>query len=123
MAEGFARAYARSGTVDARSGGTQPFGHVSPKAIRLMAEKGIDISPHRSKPLDLEFADRADAFVTLCGPLDEACPARLAQKAVGWDVEDPARADEDAQRRIRDEIEGRVIALLKDWRVLRPGLG
>src|SRR5687768_4609830 len=99
MAEGFAKALSKPGMVDARSGGTAPFGTVSAGAIRLMAEKKIDISKHTSKELDLAFADNADAFVTLCGPLDDACPARIAKKAVSWDVGDPATPDSTEQRR------------------------
>lgn len=119
IAEGFARAYALPGTVDARSGGTAPFGRVSSSAVRMMAEKGIDISKHKSKPLDLAFAEKADAFVTLCGPLDGACPARLARRAVSWDVGDPDTTSIPAQRALRDDIEARVVALLASWKALR----
>lgn len=119
IAEGFAHAYARPGTVDARSGGTAPFGYVSPAAVRLMAEKGIDISKNTSKTLDLTFAERADAFVTLCGPLDGACPAHLASRAISWDVGDPGTSSVTAQRALRDDIEVRVIGLLRSWNALR----
>lgn len=121
MAEGFARALARPGSLDARSGGTAPFGMVSAHAVRLMAEKGIDISHHKSKPLDLEFAEDADAFVTLCGPLDDACPAHLAERAIEWDVGDPGGASVAEQRGMRDDIEKRVRDLLRDWGLLQDG--
>lgn len=119
IAEGFARAYARPGTVDARSGGTEPFGYVGAAAIRIMAEKGIDISKHTSKPLDLTFAEKADAFITLCGPLDGACPRHLAKRAVSWDVGDPGTTSTAEQRALRDDIEARVVDLLRSWNVLR----
>ncbi len=119
MAEGFAQAYARPGMVDARSGGTAPFGYVSPAAVRSMAEKGIDISKYKSKALDLDFAGNADAFVTLCGPLDGACPAHLASRAISWDVGDPGTSSVTAQRALRDDIEARVVALLRSWNALR----
>lgn len=122
MAEGFAIAYAKRGTVDVRSGGTRPFGHVNSAAIRLMAEKGIDISKHSSKLIDLKFADTADAFVTLCGPVDDACPARIAKKAIDWDLPDPGGLGPREQVQVRDDIEQRVIALLKDWNVLRASV-
>jgi arsenate reductase (thioredoxin) len=119
IAEGFARVYAREGSIDVRSGGTRPFGFVSPSAVRLMLEKGIDISKQTSKPLDLAFAERADAFVTLCGPLDDACPARLAQRAIDWNIPDPDSMDLAGQKRIRDEIEGHVKSLLRSWGLVR----
>lgn len=119
IAEGFAKTYAKPGMVDVRSGGTAPFGHISPAAARLMGEKGIDISKHESKPIDHEFALRADAFITLCGPLDDACPATVASRAIVWDVRDPGNASVLEQRQLRDDIEQRVISLLRSWNALR----
>ena len=119
IAEGFARAYAKPGTLDARSGGTSPSGIVHPGAIRLMREKGIDIGAQKSKPIDLAFADHADAFITLCGPMDDACPARIAKKAVDWNIPDPSWSTDDDQREIRDLLEGKVKGLLSDWGILR----
>lgn len=122
IAEGFARAYAQPGTVEVRSGGTQPAGFVHPAAIRIMREKGIDISRHASKAIDLGFADAAEAFITLCGPVDDACPARIAKRAVDWDTPDPSWSTEAEQRRIRDLIEERVKQLLRSLGALRPDL-
>lgn len=59
MAEGFARA---SG-VEAYSAGTEPAGYVHPLAVQAMAEKGIDISGHTSKRLDLDLAESMDAVI------------------------------------------------------------
>ena len=118
IAEGFGRAYAGPGTVEVRSGGTNPSGIVHPAAIRLMREKGIDIAGQHSKLLDLEFAAKADAFVTLCGPLDDQCPRPLAQRVVDWSMEDPVGASEDEQRRVRDAIEAKVVHLYSQWGVL-----
>ncbi|MBI2078200.1 MAG: arsenate reductase ArsC [Euryarchaeota archaeon] len=122
IAEGFAKAYAVKGSVEVRSGGTNPSGVVHGAAIRLMKERGIDISRHSSKAIDLAFADQAHAFITLCGPMDEACPARIAKKAIDWNLSDPSWSSEEEQRRIRDTIEEKVKRLLRDWRVLRTDL-
>lgn len=119
MAEGFARHLARPGTVEARSGGTAPAGFVHPKAVRAMQERGIDIGHHTSKTLDLDFARHADAFITLCGPLDDACPRAVAERAIDWSLPDPAGADDATVRRIRDVIEEKVRRLLEEWGVLR----
>lgn len=119
IAEGFARAYARPGAVEVRSGGTQPAGFVHPGAIRVMREKGIDISRQTSKPIDLAFAGQAEAFITLCGPVDDACPARIAQRAIDWSLPDPSWSTDEEQRRIRDLIEQRVKELLGSFGALR----
>lgn len=119
IAEGFAKAYAQPGSAEIRSGGTAPSGIVHSGAIRLMQERGIDIRSHSSKPIDLDFAAKADAFVTLCGPVDDACPARIAQRAIDWNMPDPSWSDDAERRRVRDAIEEKVKRLLSDLGVLR----
>lgn len=72
MAEGYLRA--RYGDrYEASSAGTQPT-RLSPRAVRVMQEIGIDISGQRSKPLE-EFFDReVDLAVTICDEATAACP-------------------------------------------------
>jgi arsenate reductase len=122
MAEGFARHLGDPARLEVRSGGTMPAGFVHPAAIRLMKEKGIDISTHHSKPIDLVFAETADAVVTLCGPLDEACPAHIVKRVTDWTMDDPTYGDATEQRQARDGLETRVKGLLAQWGVLRDGL-
>lgn len=113
MAEGWAR-HLKGDVIEAFSAGIETHG-VNPRAVRVMAEAGVDISGHHSKRVD-EFQDaEIDAVVTVCGHADETCPAWLGRKArvvhVGFD--DPpklaknARTEEEAlahYRRVRDEI-------------------
>jgi arsenate reductase (thioredoxin) len=120
MAEGWGRHLAQPGSVDVRSGGTRPAGFVHPQAVRVMQEVGVDISRHRSGPIDLAFAAAADAFVTLCGPLDDACPAPLARRVIDWTLPDPSWGGDDEVRRARDIIRDRVRNLYLAWGVLRP---
>lgn len=122
MAEGFTLAWGDPERVEVRSGGTNPAGVVSRRAVAAMREVGIDISDHTSKPLDLDYARDADVFVTLCGPLDTACPRAIAEKAVDWDLPDPIHADEQTMRKVRDEIALRVKALLSEHGLLRTGV-
>jgi protein-tyrosine-phosphatase len=114
MAEAFARHHAGKMEleIDARSGGTVPAPAVDSQVVALMLEKGLDISAARPKRLDLEFARAADAIVSLCGPLDAACPAPLLPKVADWGLEDPKGAPAEKVRAIRDEIERRVMDLL-----------
>ena len=111
MAEGWARAL-HAGRVDAVSAGTHP-GTLDPRAVRAMAEAGVDISAQRPKSVD-DLAGRFDLVVTVCDAAREACPwaPSLGPVAhVGFD--DPPRLaagatdDEEAMehyRRVRDEI-------------------
>ena len=111
MAEGFARA--RGGTrVDAQSAGSQPSGVINPRAIALMAERDIDLRTQHSKSLqdvgDAEF----DAVVTMgCG---DACPWIPAKRRDDWALPDPKHLSDEDFRCVRDEIEQRVTALLRD---------
>jgi arsenate reductase (thioredoxin) len=118
MAEAFAHEYGR-GEVDARSGGSRPLGHVLPGTITVMAEKGIDVVDYPSSSFDANLSwirEKADLVVTMgCG--DDACPAFIGKRMVDWELEDPKGKDLDTFRRIRDDIEQRVLALLKEYDV------
>ena len=64
MAEGWAE-HLKSDCIEAFSAGVLPCG-LNERAIKVMAEAGVDISEHRSKHLD-EFAGiDFDYVVTLC---------------------------------------------------------
>lgn len=122
MAEGFVRAWADLDRVEVKSGGTNPAGVVSRRAVAAMKDVGIDISDQASKPLDLDYARQADVFVTLCGPLDAACPSAIAEKAVDWSMQDPVHGDDATVVRVRDQIADRVRRLLEQHGVLKAGL-
>ena len=114
MAEGLARRLAPPGTR-VYSAGSEP-ASVNPLAVRAMAEIGIDISHHRSKPVDEIPVDRVDVVVTLCA--EEVCPVfQGSVRRLHWPIDDPARTGgSDAERleafrRARDEIGRR----LEEW--------
>jgi len=110
MAEGILRE-AAGDILDVHSAGSKPAGYVHPKAIQVMDEIGIDISNHRSKPME-EFLDRpVETVITVCGNADQACPhfpGRVNRHHFPFD--DPAQAlGSEAERlavfrRVRDEI-------------------
>jgi arsenate reductase len=113
MAEAFARHHGGV-LVDARSGGSRPLGHVLLGAIEAMREKGIDVSRYASKGFDEAWIrERAQLVVTMgCG--DDACPAFVGKKMRDWELDDPKNKDIEAVREVRDEIERRVLALLRE---------
>jgi arsenate reductase (thioredoxin) len=120
MAEGWARAL-KDDTIEAHSAGIETHG-LNPRAVRVMAEAGVDISAQRSKCVDELAAVDFDAVITVCGHANETCPTWLRGGAkvlhVGFD--DPpalardARTEEEAlapYRRVRDEIRSLVARL------------
>jgi arsenate reductase len=113
MAEGILR-YFKGDEYEVFSAGTNP-SVVDPRAIKVMAEIGIDISGHKSKSVQ-EFLDKDfDFVITVCDKAKEACPVFYrGDKHVHWSFIDPkeARGSEKEVlqifRRVRDEIKLRI---------------
>ena len=104
------------GRVHVRSAGSAPGEEINPAAVEAMAELGIDLSREFPKPLTDEFVRAADVVITMgCG---DACPIYSGKLYEDWELEDPAGKDVETVRRIRDEIERRVRALLSE---IAPG--
>jgi arsenate reductase len=111
LAEGILRDVAGD-LFEVHSAGSNPAGHVHPKAVEAMKEIGIDISRHTSKHMN-QFLDRKiDTVITVCGNADQACPRFPGQvNRYHWGFDDPAHAkgtDEEIMavfRRVRDQIE------------------
>jgi arsenate reductase len=116
MAEGFLRAKAAD-RFEVQSAGTEQTS-VHPLAIRVMAERGIDISGHTSKTLAGLVERGWDYVVTVCDDADQRCPFVPGAKRLHWAFEDPSRAhgsEEERRvvfRRVRDQIESRLSAWL-----------
>lgn len=109
MAAGFARAIS-GGAVEVRSGGSEPGAQINPAAVEVMREKGIDISQAVPQLLLTEDVREADAVITMgCG---DACPIFPGKRYEDWELSDPAGQSVDFVRDVRDDIEGRVRALL-----------
>lgn len=114
MAEGFFRKYAPAGYYSAVSAGTKPAGQVNPVAMEAMKEVGIDIGAQRSKIItDEMIRDSVKAVNMGCVDRTE-CPVLFLSKPADWSIEDPKGKGIEKVREIRDEIERRVIELVKD---------
>ena len=99
-----------AGRAIAWSGGSEPADEVNPSAVLAMAEVGIDITRAHPKRWTDDLVQAADVVVTMgCG---DACPLFPGKRYEDWELADPAGRAVDAVRPIRDEIEGRVRALL-----------
>ncbi len=98
------------GRVHVRSAGSDPGEDLNPYAVEAMKEVGVDLSKEFPKPLTDEVVRAADAVITMgCG---DACPIFPGKRYEDWDLEDPAGKDLETVRRIRDEIQARVEALI-----------
>ena len=98
---------------EACSAGTEA-GSVSPLAVRVLGDLGIDWSKARSKPIDPFLAQRWDYVITLCDTARAKCPAVAAENVMHWGLDDPAEVDgSEAQRlaafqRTEEEIAARL---------------
>ena len=114
MAEAFARKFG----LRASSAGTVPNTRLNPVVIQAMREKGIDLSQNSPKSLTSEMIDRASLVVTMGCSVEEVCPrpmlAKMQKKLVDWNLSDPKGKPIAEVRKIRDEIEGRVVELSKN---------
>jgi len=100
------------GRIHVRSAGSAPGEEINPAAVEAMRELGVDLGEEFPKPLTDEFVKGADVVVTMgCG---DACPIYPGKRYEDWELEDPAGRDLDTVRRIRDEIDARVQALIAD---------
>jgi arsenate reductase len=100
------------GRVHVRSAGSEPADQINPAVLEALNEVGVDISKEFPKPMTDEIVRAADAVITMgCG---DACPIYPGKRYEDWEVDDPADADLEGVRRIRDEISQRVRTLLDE---------
>ncbi|WP_372648797.1 arsenate reductase ArsC [Draconibacterium sp.] len=117
MAHGFLQSFDER--IQVESGGTEASGKLNQKAVKAMAEIGIDISGHSSDSVQKFLNDQWDYVITVCGGANESCPAFFGEVKhrlhIGFD--DPSHAtgtDEFIWSefiRVRDEIKERFYKL------------
>ena len=111
MAQGFADSLGQ-GKVEVYSAGSRPSSQIDPLVIEVMKEKGIDLSGKRPKGLnDLPHVEMNYLVTMGC---EEACPAVLSKKIIEWAIPDPKGRPMDFYRKVRDLMEEKVKALLKE---------
>jgi arsenate reductase len=121
MAEGWGRSLFDD-SVEVYSAGVLKT-RLDPRAVVVMAEKGIDISHQFSKSIDELPPKECDAVITLCDQAHESCPFFSGNvKRLHQGFDDPptlASGEEDEEsaldhyRRVRDEISSYVANLPK----------
>ncbi len=105
-------AHHAQGRVQVRSAGSAPADRVNPAVVEVMDELGIDVSQEVPTKLLTEDVAASDVVITMgCG---DACPIFPGKRYEDWVLDDPAGQGPEVVRRIRDEIDQRVRALLAD---------
>src|ERR1700730_4457873 len=113
MAEGLL-CHLGGGQFEAFSAGIEAT-RVRPKAVRAMAELGIDISGQESKTLERYLDQSFDKVITVCDQANETCPVFFgAKQRLRWSLPNPSQAtgtDEEqltVYRQVRDAIRERI---------------
>ena len=113
MAEAFAKMHG----LDASSAGTVPAENVNLVVVQAMKERGIDLSLNSPKTLTIKMVNHASLVVTMGCSVEEVCPrpmlAKMQKKLVDWHLDDPKGKPIEGVRKIRDEIEQKILELKK----------
>ena len=100
------------GRHQADSAGTTPADRVHPEVVEAMRELDIELEGVQPKKIAEELARAADVVVTMgCG---DECPYIPGKRYIDWDLPDPKDRPLEEVREIRDDIEGRVRALVEE---------
>ncbi len=113
-----AEAFAKKHDISASSAGTIPSQEVNPNVVQVMKEKDIDLTSNTPKMLTTEMIEKARLVVTMGCSIDEVCPqpmvAQMQKKMINWHLEDPQGKSIRQVRRIRDNIERKVLELSEE---------
>lgn len=92
--------------------GSEPAPRVNQAIVAVLDEVGVSIAGEFPKPLTDEVVRAADWVVTMgCG---DACPVYPGRRYLDWELRDPVGLALDGIREVRDEIDARVRALLRE---------
>ena len=109
------------GRFHAVSAGSAPTGYVHPKALEILASKGVETGTPKSKSWDQFTGQMFDYVITVCdNAANEACPVFLGNfEKLHWSIPDPAvcqgsedeinQAFEDAYQMLKDRIERELV--------------
>ena len=97
------------------SAGTHPESNVNPYAVRVMLEKGIDISSHYPKLVDDFLDTEFDYVLTVCDSANELCPVfPNAKNRIHKSFVDPKRDHYDSEEHAL-KIYAQTVQEISDW--------
>ena len=113
MAEGLLR-HRAGDKFEVYSAGSHP-SHLHPASVAVMNELGIDISHHKSDPVDDYLDIGIDIVITVCDNAQQSCPTFPGNvERIHWGLDDPYHGwgakpeDLPPYRETRDELKERI---------------
>lgn len=95
------------------SGGSSPAKKTNPLMVEAMSEKGLDMAFRKPKSIkEATIESQPDIIITM--GCEEKCSFTPKVKTEDWNLPDPSDNSMDFMRNIRDEIENRVVNLIKE---------
>ena len=112
MASAFTQLHAGN-LIEAVSAGSSPAKEINPLMVEVMGEKDIDMAFRKPKTISAAGDNgKPDLIISMgCG---DACPFFPDVPNEEWDLEDPAGKPMSFMREIRDDIERRVVGLIRN---------
>jgi len=115
MAEGFANHYGAD-VLTANSSGLSPVQLVAQETVAIMREVNIDISNHAPMWYEPPKIDQYDVVVNMSG---FRLPGKPPRELIEWAVEDPYQKPTAVYRRVRADLENKVMQLILKLRMRR----
>jgi arsenate reductase (thioredoxin) len=115
MAEGFANHYGAD-VLTANSSGLSPVQLVAQETVAIMREVNIDISDHAPTWYDPPKVEQYDVVVNMSG---FRLPGKPPRELIEWAVEDPYQKPTAVYRRVRADLETKVMQLILKLRMRR----
>lgn len=116
MAAALARHYAGD-QVSVFSAGTKPGTKLNQESVAAIAELGADMSRGTPKPIDPELLRTVDRVVIIGDAAQLNMPADAAGTLERWHTDEPSTRGIEGMERmrlVRDDIDARVCALLRE---------
>jgi len=108
MAEGFANHYGGDVLV-AVSAGVSPVQFIAPETVAIMREVNVDVSGHTPMWYEPRAVDGFDVVVNMSGM---KLPGKPPRELIEWQIEDPYRQKPEVYRRVRADLENKVMQLI-----------
>jgi len=123
MAEGFLKSLGKN--LDVYSAGTKAESTINPYAVKVMAEKGIDISKQIPKSVDIFLKESFDYVITVCDDAKESCPifTGKVKHRLHIGFEDPAGTKGSNEeklkvyRKVRDQLENEFHCFVSNLKI------
>lgn len=114
IAKGYAKKYLPTWKIESAGVRAED---LDPKAVKVMADDGIDISQQTSKRIDDLFLNQATVVVTLSGEARDKNILPSSARWLHWPIADPTLTPgtegevTQAYRDVRDDIKQHIVAL------------